>query len=252
MTIAFGAISAKTTTGTTTCAIAYPATVGAGDLLVAARNVYHAAGVAGSDEAGWNAAGSLRAGADNAVADDHSTLIKGDYTVAVGGETGTVTFDQTGTLSGVVGYMARYTKGAGTSWDVAFETAGDSTHAANRAVTLSTGHTVAVGDVLVALVASDTDAAPGYSSAAFTGTATFGTINRRSAGTGATTGVDGNIEWFDIEVTGAGTCTGFTMTCTGSQCGPVDILRLREVTSTSARARNIRSSNPATQRSFTR
>jgi hypothetical protein len=253
MTIAFGAIGAKTILGTTTCDVAYPASVGAGDLLIAGRNVYHVSGIAGADEAGWTAAGTLRAGDVNNAVDDHSSLIKADYRFAAGGETGTVQFDQTGTVNGVVGIMARYTKGSGNTWDVAAQTAADSTHAANRAVTLGTAHTVAVGDWLVALVAVDTDTALTITAPTFTGTATFGPVARRTSGAGAITGNDGNLEWFDVEVTGAGTCTGFTMTTATLQCGPVDILRLREVAgATTSRLRNVRSSNPATTRTFTR
>ncbi|WP_163168063.1 hypothetical protein [Arthrobacter sp. Alg241-R88] len=229
MAIAFGAIGAKTIAGTTTCAIAYPASVGAGDLLIAGRDVYHASSIVGVDEAGWTAAGSLRAGDAPNAADDHSSLVKADYLVAAGGETGTVTFDQSGTISGVVGVMARYTKSAGATWDVAFEVAGDTSHAADRSVTLSSAHTVEVGDWLVALVPVDTDVALTITAPTFTGTATFGTVNRRTSGAGATTGLDGNLEWFDVEVTGDGTCAGFTMTTATLQCGPVDILRLREI-----------------------
>lgn len=247
MAIAFGALGAKATTGTATIAIAHPASVGAADLLLACRNVWLNTATA-SDETGWTAAGDLAGGTGGAVNDAHSTRVRADYRVAAGGETGTVTFDQGGTVNGVIGVMARYTKDAGATWDVAAQTGDDATHGADRAVTLGSAHTVAVGDWVVAVVAQDLQTAATVTATAFTGTATFGTITRRTSGTGTTTGVNGNIEVYDAEVTGAGTCTGFTITTTASQCGPVDIVRLREVTVATARLRRTVVSNPAAYR----
>lgn len=227
MAIAFGAIGTKAGVGTTTEAIAYPASVGAGDLLLACRCIWLGTATA-DDEPGWTAAGRLSGGTGTAV-DDHTTIAAADWTEAAGGETGSVTFDQTG-ATGIMAAMLRYTKGAGTTWDVAAQTGDDATHGTDRSVTLSSSHTVAVGDWVVAVVAVDTNTTlAGVASPAFSGTATFGTVNRRTSGTGTSTGNDGNIEVWDAEVTGAGTCTGFSFTTTTTQCGPIDIVRLREV-----------------------
>lgn len=226
MAIAFGAIGTKAGTGTTTEAIAYPASVGAGDLLLACRSIWLGTATA-DNEAGWTAAGRLSGGTGTAV-DDHTTVVAADWIEAAGGESGTVTFDQAG-ATGIMAVMLRYTKGAGT-WGVAAETGDDATHGADRAVTLSSSHTVADGDFVVAVVAVDTNTTlAGVASPAFSGTATFGTVNRRTSGTGTSTGNDGNIEVWDAEVTGDGTCTGFSFTTSTSQCGPIDIVRLREV-----------------------
>lgn len=227
MAIAFGAIGTKAGVGTTTEAIAYPASVGAGDLLLACRCIWLGTATA-DNEPGWTAAGRLSGGTGTAV-DDHTTIAAADWMEAAGGETGSVTFDQTG-ATGIMAVMLRYTKGAGTTWDVAAQTGDDATHGADRSVTLSSSHTVAVGDWVVAVVAVDTNTTlAGVASPAFSGTATFGTVNRRTSGTGTSTGNDGNIEVWDAEVTGAGTCTGFSFTTTTTQCGPIDIVRLREV-----------------------
>lgn len=231
MAITFGSIGAKAE-GQATIAIPYPASVGAGDLLLAGRCLWRPSTITATDEPGWTPIGDLFGGTGTAT-DDHTTRIRGDYLIASGGETGTVTFDTSvsdgSTTDGGIGVMARYAKGSGT-WDAASQTGDDATHDNTRSVTLGTAHTVEAGDWLVALVAVDRDPALTIVGASFTGTATFGTINERASGAGSALGRDGNIAWFDVEVTGAGTCTGFTMTTeTVVQCGPVNVVRLREV-----------------------
>lgn len=231
MTIAFGAIGAKAVTGTTTQDIDHPASVGAGELLLVWRNIWLGTATP-SDETGWTPAGQLSGGTGTAV-DDHTTVIRADWKVAAGGETGTVQFDQTG-ATGIISTMSRYTKGAGTTWDVAFAAADDAAHGIDRSVTLGTPLDLNVGDLVVVGSASDTNNTVTPLTPAFSGTATFGTITRRSSGTGTSTGNDGNIEVFDAVVTGAGTCTGFSYTTGVIQCGPVAFVRLREVSAGTA------------------
>lgn len=233
MAVAFGAIGAKSAGGTTTISVAHPASVGAGDLLVAGRCLYQVAGIAATDESGWTAGGKLRGGTGTS-ADNHATMAAADYKEAAGGETGSVTFDQGGTVAGALGLMARYTKGSGV-WEVAAATGDDATHAADRSVTSSTTLALAPGDVLVAIAAVDTDAALTITSPTFTASGiTFGTVNRRTSGAGVLTGNDGNIEVFDVAVS-TGTATvavTFAFTTATTQCGPVSFLRLRETTPT--------------------
>jgi hypothetical protein len=235
MTIAFGTIGAKSAADATPASIdvAYPATVSAGDLLVAGRVLWQTAGFVPSDEAGWTFAPEL-AGGTGTAADTHTTTVRGDYKVAVGGETGVVAFDQSGSpgvSDGAMGVMARYTVGAGSTWDVASFTANDAAHGANRSA-FSASVTLVTGDMLVAIVAVDTDATLTISAPAFSGTGmTFGTVTQRTPNTaGITTGNDGNIEWFDALVTaGATAAVSLTFTTAISQCGPVEFIRLREV-----------------------
>lgn len=230
MAIAFGAIGTKVLGQATTIAVDYPVSVGAGDLLIAGRCIWIENTNTATDESGWTPAGDLWGGVGTGT-DSHTARIRGDYTVAAGGETGSVTFDQTvtgvSTQDGIAAIMARYTCSG--TWDVAAETGDDAAHTANRAVTLSASHTVAVGDWVVGIVSQDTDASLTITAETFTGTATFGTVTRRTSGAGTALGRDGNIDLFDAEVTGAGTCTGLTFTTASSQCGPASILRLREV-----------------------
>ena len=235
MAVAFGAIGAKSAGGTTTIDVPHPASVGAGDLLIAGRVLYQVAGISAADEAGWTAGAELRGGTGTS-ADAHATMAATDYKEAAGGETGNVTFDQTGTVAGCLGIMARYTKGSGT-WDVTSASGDDATHAADRSVTTSTNMDLAPGDVLVAVVAVDTDAALTITSPTFTASGiTFGTVNRRTSGAGVITGNDGNVELFDVDVS-SGTATAavtFAFTTVTTQCGPASFLRLREVAAPAA------------------
>lgn len=264
MTIAFGTIGTKSTSiATATVDVPHPASPAAGDLLLAGRSMWLNTATP-TDEAGWTAVGSL-SGGTGTLDDSHTSVIRGDYKQAVGGESGNVTFDQGGTVGGVIGVMARYTKAANKSWFVGttyatlgaleaayvgrnmgqIETHIDglwrfskgyasgtaNTHAANRSVTTENIH-LQTGDMLIALAAVDTDAALTITANTFTATGiTFGTVNRRTSGAGSTTGNDGNIELFDALVT-AGTAdvpVTFAFTTVTTQCGPVVIVRLREV-----------------------
>lgn len=231
MAIAFGAVGAKVITGTTTLAIAYPASVGAGDLVIAGR--------AGGNEAvtftaEWTNFVSLLGGLVGTNANDsHQTRVGAETTVAAGGETGTVTFDQTGTVNGMCGVMARYTKDAGMSWNVAADTGDDNTHAANRSITTSGTLAFAAGDMLVAVVAVDTDTSLTITGPALTASGiTFGTTTQRApVSAGYITGNDGNIYIFDAAVSsGSGTvAAALAFTTATSQCGPAAFVRLREV-----------------------
>jgi hypothetical protein len=230
VTIGFGAVGTKASGGST-INTGYPASVGAGDLLLACRNAYDLVTTVCSDEAGWTPSGDLYGGANNGATDDHGSRVRVDYREAAGGETGSVVFDQTGAVNGGICCMARYTKTAA-SWDTVQSTTGDdATHGANRSVTASGTLDLAPGDMVVAVVAVDTDSALTVTSPAITASGiTFGTTNRRASAGGTTTGRDGNVEVFDAVVTsGSGTVApSLAFTTATSQCGPAAFIRLRE------------------------
>lgn len=232
MAVAFGALGVLSAGVTATpVAPAYPASVGAGNLVLACR-VGWLSNINLDALAGWTFANSQEGGI-NSAADDHTTECRVDYREAAGGETGTVNFAISGTISGAVAEMIRYTKGSD-PWDVVSSIGTDNTHAANRSVTGSPAINIIPGDVVVAFVAVDTDAALTITVPAITATSiTFGTTTRRTTGVaGVTSGVDGNIEIFDATATvgAANSAPVLNFTTATSQCGPVVFVRLREVT----------------------
>lgn len=236
MAIAFGAIGAKEITGTTTSAVAYPASVGAGDMALVGRCAWTAANADLQPSVGWTQAGTNDGGTGSSV-DSHTTDVGCSYKEMAGGETGTVTFNNGASAGGTVAVMTRYTKGGGESWVTpVFASGDDATHAANRSVTATSSIALAPGDVVVCVVATDTDAALTITAPAITAAGiTFGTTTRRSpASAGNTAGTDGNIEIFDATVTsGSGTVApALAFTTATSQCGPVAFVRLRVTSST--------------------
>lgn len=227
MTIAFGAIGAKSAGGTTSVNVAYPASVGAEDQLIIADTGWpSSAGV--NAISGWSV--SQQGGGTGTAADAHTTTVAGFRKIAAGGETGSVAVGRGGTPTGQLGVMLRYTKTTD-NWDaVAVASGSDNSHGSNRSVT--TGNLdVAPGDMLVIKVGVDTDASLTVSAALTATGITFDTVNRRTSGAGVTTGEDGNIEVFDVLVTAGSGSVPITVTLTTgtSQCGPVLITRLREV-----------------------
>lgn len=246
MTIAFGAIGAKSTGGTTTTAVAYPTPVGVADKLILADTGWpSSAGV--NAIGGWTVA--QLAGGTGISVDSHTTTLALFHKDAAGGETGTVSVGRGGTPTGQLGVMARYTKSPGSAWAAVVTASGtDNTHGADRSITTGTVDMTA-GDVLSIAVAVDTDDALTITSPTITASGiTFDTIQRRTSGVGDVVGEDGNIELFDVLVL-AGTATvavtfGFTTATT--QCGPVVIARLREVARSATATPNRAALNRAT------
>jgi hypothetical protein len=231
MAVAFGAIGTKVA-GTTTVAPSYPSGITAGHLAIAARCGWVNPGAAA--ESGWTSRAIL-AGGTGSVADNHTAEIAVDTRVLVGSESGSVTFDHAG-ANGSIAQIIRYSIGAGEAWDIAASAGDDASHGAARAVTSSASLDLALNDILLAIVAIDTDAALTFSvgpAVSATGI-TFGAINRRDGAAGTTNGSDGNVEVFDMAVT-AGAAVGpvtFSFTSSPSTCGPMAFLRLRAVTAT--------------------
>lgn len=227
MTIAFGAIGAKSAGGTTSVNVAHPAGITAGQALCLATVGWpSSAGV--NAIAGWTV--TQRGGGTGTAIDAHTTSAAIFHKVAVGGETGNVAAGRGGTPTGQLGVMARYTK-TEAAWDpIVSVSADDNGHNANRFFTTPVLDMKA-GDVLVCAVGVDTDAALTITSPTASATGlTFGTPVRRTSGAGVTTGEDGNVELFDIDVlTGTGTVAlSFGFTTPTLQCGPLVVTRLRE------------------------
>jgi len=231
--VAFGAIGAKAA-GTTTVAPAYPTGIAANHVAVAARCAWGAAGAApgSAAEAGWTQQALLFGGTGTGN-DTHTTEVEVDTQILTGSESGTVTFDAA-TAGGSIAQIVRYSIGAGEAWDLQASSGDDATHGTARSNTSSGNLDLAPGDVLVIVVAIDTDTAltittgPTVSASGIT----FGTINRRDSSAGTINGQDGNVEVFDVDVT-AGTASGpvtFTYSASAtSTCGPMGFLRLRAV-----------------------
>jgi hypothetical protein len=231
--VAFGSIGSRVD-GTTTCAPAYPTGVTAGHLAVAGRVGWTDPNTTFAAETGWTQQGTQGGGTGSSV-DAHTTDLSVDTRELDGSETGSVTFDN-GSPGGSIGVIARYSKDASETWDLVFASGTDDTHGADRSVTASGSIDLAPGDVVVAVVATDTDTSLTITSPAITASGiTFGTTTRRtSTAAGSTNGVDGNVEIFDATVSsGSGTAApALAFTTATSQCGPVGFVRLRGVVST--------------------
>jgi hypothetical protein len=228
MAVAFGSIGARVA-GAANHALAYPSGVAAGHLAIACRVGWQT--LTFSDEAGWTPGAEL-AGGIGSVADNHPSRARIDHKLLTGSESGTVTFDHAGGAQGAIGCMLRYSKGSG-EFLLQYATGTDETHGANRNVDASSTLSLEEGDVLVAVVAIDSDAALTYTSAELTAPSiTFDATNRRTtSAAGSSLGGDGNIEVFDATVTSGSATATPTFTMLGSSpsnCGPVIFLRLRE------------------------
>jgi len=215
----------------------FAAAVGSGDMLVAGRVGWSAA-VALNDETGWTSQGRLEGGTGSAN-DAHVTEVGGDTRQYVSGD-GTPAFDLGGTVGGSIGVVLGYRKSSPRStWNIAATTADDNTHAADRSTSGAGSISWQVGDVVVVVVAVDTDAALTISAASITATnVTFSAMTRRTPATaGSTAGQDGNIEVWEATVTGVSgsptTAPSFSWTCATTTCGPVNFIRLREVPASS-------------------
>lgn len=256
MAIAFGAIGTKLVTGTTTAAIAYPASVAAGDALLVHRSMWDAVTrviPTGYVDCGGNPGGT------GSAADAHTSTVGVDAKEAVGGEAGTLATTSGGN-TGIAATMTRYTKAASEAWflpatsngfNTVYCTAAKTTHAANWSTAGASSLMLAPGDMVVATVSIDTDAAMTITAPAITAPGiTFGATTRRTSGAGSTIGTDGNVEVFDALVT-AGSATAIptlAFTSVTTTCGAVIFDRLRA----SVPRRLSTVSNPALAHSFLR
>jgi len=228
--VEFVTLGAKSAGGTATVSVAYPASVATNYMAIAGRSAWDNA-VTTAAEAGWDSHTDLLGGlVGTNIADSHQTRVALDIRNLIGNESGSVTFDQGGTAGGCIGEMIMYKSYTGL-WLTETASGDDNTHGANRAITASASISLAPNDVVVAVVATDTDtnlatfSAPAITAAGIT----FDTTTRRTTGAGVTTGNDGNIEIFDARVlSGTATAAPAVAFTTGTnQCGPAAFIRLR-------------------------
>ena len=232
MAVSHVATGARTTgnAGTTTTAVARPATGNtAGSITICGRTIKPETAT-GTAEAGWTQTANATGGTGTSGADTGPTRVVADYQVLAGGESGSVTFDQSGTTNSVASCMITYNQ-AGSGFEVVSTTGADNTHANGRTAAGS-AISLQAGDVIVAFVASCSDNATAYTSPAFTATGmTFTTTERLAAG-GVSQGNDCGIAIFEGTITaGAQASVAPTLTLSGGtlNCGPVAFVRLREI-----------------------
>lgn len=234
MAVTHVATGAKSAGGTTTVTIASPASTASGQMLLAFRAGWIPS-TTWTDETDWTASGQTTTGGTGSSVDAHTTAIRCDRRVLTGSLAGPTTFDQTHTSNaGTIGIMLSYQHGGGGFDTVATATGDDTSHGTNRSITSTSNIDLAVDDVVVVAVATDTDTnLADFANQAITASGiTFGSTTRRSPSTaGVTTGGDGNIEVFEATVTsGSGTvAVTLAFDTSTSQCGPGVFVRLREV-----------------------
>lgn len=227
MGVSFVAIGTKVQ-NTGANAIPFPAGVAADQLAVTGRVLWLSSGTY-TTPSGWTFHGEL-AGGVNSSADDHTTKAALYTKELTGSESGTESFGGSGASN--IGVMLTYAR-TGAPWSLAYCSGTDDTHGSNRSVTASTSVDLSPGDVVVAVVAVDTDVALTITGEAITAPGiTFGTTTRRTpASIGSTGGQDGNMDVFEATVTsGSGTVAPtLAFTTTTLQCGPVLFLRMRSL-----------------------
>lgn len=231
--VQFGAVGTKAGTATANLDVPYPSGISAGHLLVCLRVLWNVSMTA-DDISGWDMRADGTSGTGTSV-DAHVTRIRIDTKVASGSETGNLSTTASGIANGQIGIIARYTNDTGL-WSVegcGTTIGADTTHAADRSTGASGSFGVISGDMLLAGVAVDTDAAITATGLTIThnGSGTgVGTVTRRTSGAGVADGADGNVDLCDAPYTG-GTQSGggaFAWTTATSQCGPVGFVRIRQ------------------------
>ena len=229
--ITLASVGARTTgnAGTITTAVARPVTGNvAGNITLVGRTIKPSTAT-GSVESGWTQQINVTGGTGTAAIDAGTTRLVVDYQILAGGESGSVTFDQTTSPDSVASCMITYSKSSGT-WEIVSTTGDDNTHGTGRTAT-GAAINLQVDDRLIAFVASCTDATTAYTSPAFTATGmTFGTVTQQLPAGGVSQGFDSGIAIIDaLIIAGTAASVAPTFTCTGgpSSCGAVGFIRLR-------------------------
>lgn len=216
--------------GTTTVAPAYPSGVAAGRLAIASR-VIKPSTATGTAESGWTQRVSQTGGTGTQGIDTGPSRVVVDTRLLDGSESGSVTFDNASSPDSSHGIIQIYS--ATGTFDIVTTTGDDASHGTGRN---ATGGAIALapGDVLVAILASDTD-----TSTAFTGVSTaisapgitFGTTSQRLPAGGVATGQDCGLHVYEATVSSGTATAAPSIALTGgpSNCGPVAFLRLRAV-----------------------
>jgi hypothetical protein len=232
VTIAHVATGARSAGGTTTVSPAYPSGVAAGVLAIASR-VIKPNTATGTPEAGWDQQVSATGGTGTTGADVGLTRVVIDTKELVGSESGSVTFDNATTPNSSHGVIQLYSKDSAKAWEILTSSGSDATHGTGRSATGGTTLPLAAGDVVVAVVASDTDATTAWTSPAITASGiTFGATTSRLGAGGVATGNQCGLSIFEATVSSGSGTVAPVLTLSGgpSNCGPVAFIRLREVT----------------------
>jgi hypothetical protein len=193
LTTAFGALgTAPATNSTSTIDIAYPAGIAAGDLLIV--GISSRLGSTSIDAEGFSAlanntqnVATSEGTAGTEAADAGGVRVTVFYKVADGTETGAVTFANSGTASiSKNGRMLSFTKPFWATWDLADCNGKMASGSTSWTAAMGSDPGIAVGDILLAVTALNTDA-PTASSEAVTGTgltSALTTEHMDAAGTG--------------------------------------------------------------------
>lgn len=233
MAIAFGSIGA-TAVGTTSLAIAYPASISAGDLLVmVVANKYPTNGP--STPGGWTAPANNQGsgGAGASGVDQGNVYCTVFVKVADGSETGSFNLSvPSGNAS--VGAMLRYTKAAGKTWAWACANGSFNVASSTWSVTAGSDPGVTAGDMVVVGSGINSDNYT-WSLESITATSvTFGSTTERQDG-GTTNGDDCGMVVADaLAASGTGSAApNLGMKASGSAvnspAGASVFLRLREL-----------------------
>ncbi len=199
-----------------------------GRLAVAGRAIKPESATA-TAESGWVQRASATGGTGTTGADVGLTRIAIDTRTLLSGDT-SPTFDQANSPNSVVGAIGTYSKDEDCEWDIQVATGDDSSHGTGRSITATLE--LYPGDMVLAVVASDTDTSTAFTASSFSATGiTFGTSTQRLGAGGVTTGNDSGLYWYENTVTaGSGSVTvTFSLTGGPSSCGPVALVRLRQV-----------------------
>lgn len=233
MAVAHVATGARGAGGTTSVTVAYPAGVAAGRLAVIGR-VIKPSTATGLTPAGYVNRADATGGTGAAGNDVGQTRVIADTRLLDGSETGTVACTQATSPNSAHGLMLLYSVSAGAGWDIAATTGADNTHGTGRAAT-GGALPLAPGDVVVAVIASDTDTITNFTTPAITASGiTFGAATIRVNSGGVGTGQDTGLHVVEATVT-AGTgnvAPSLSLSAGPSNCGPVAFVRLRQTAST--------------------
>lgn len=215
---------------------AYPTGVTVGDCLILTRACKPDTGVLLAP-AGWTLLDE-RAGGAGVFGSDTGPLRMARYwREATGTETGTLPCDTApGTVDIQQAVITRYTKAAGTTWDVAGSGGVDSTTNTDWTVTAATNPGITAGDVVEVALSWPTDAARTWSAETLTATgATIGPVMVPLVFASTSLGADMATRLHAFGCT-AGTATAppvYNATVNGGTniAGPTSMVRLRETPS---------------------
>lgn len=234
MAVTFGAVSARSTGGTTTTSPSYPAAVKAGSIALALR-VLKPNTAANDTETGWTRFANNIGGAvgEAQLGDQGATVNTVDFRRLDGSESGSVTFDQSSTPNSAHAVIIIYKHDGGILQAQDILVGDDTSHGTARSHTSTATTNLLVGDVVVALCASDTDTSTAYTSPAITATGyTFGATTERLGAGGVTTGNQTGSMIYEATVASGSGAANLVLTLSSgpSSCGLCTFIVLRQIT----------------------